>query len=118
MKYSELKILLKKNGCYKQSEGSKHENWFSPATNKIFQIGRHNSDDVKTGTLNRILKDFGLNLAKVRTSKNITAYELSLRIGKDTSYFYKVESGKINVSFTVLLEICNALEIEPSELFA
>ena len=61
MKYSELKKLLKKNGgCYKLSEGTRHENWFSPLTGKIFQVGRHNTDDVKDGTLNRILKDAGL----------------------------------------------------------
>jgi len=60
MKYSELKDLLRKNGCYKQSEGAKHENWFSPITNKIFQVGRHNTEDVKKGILSRILKDAGL----------------------------------------------------------
>jgi predicted RNA binding protein YcfA (HicA-like mRNA interferase family) len=60
MKYSELKILLSKNGCYKLSEGSRHENWFSPKTNKIFQLGRHNTQDVKKGLYNKILKDAGL----------------------------------------------------------
>jgi len=64
------------------------------------------------------LKDLGLKIAQIRTAKKLSAYELALRIGKDTSYFYKVESGKVNVSFTVLLDICKALEIEPSELFA
>jgi len=60
MKYSELKKLLRKNGCYKQSEGARHENWFSDETNKIFQVGRHDTQDVKKGTLNRILKDAGI----------------------------------------------------------
>ncbi|MCL2627933.1 MAG: type II toxin-antitoxin system HicA family toxin [Oscillospiraceae bacterium] len=60
MKFSELKSMLKKNGCYKQSEGARHENWFSPITGKTFQVGRHTTDDVKKGTLNRILKDAGL----------------------------------------------------------
>ena len=60
MKYSELKSLLKENGCCKQSEGTRHENWHSPKTNKIFQIGRHNTEDVKKGILNKILKDAGL----------------------------------------------------------
>ena len=60
MKYSELKILLSKNGCYKQSEGTRHENWYSPITSKLFQVGRHNTEDVKKGTLTRILKDAGL----------------------------------------------------------
>jgi len=60
MKYSELKKLLNQNGCRKQSEGTRHENWYSPKTDKIFQIGRHNTQDVKNGILNRILKDAGL----------------------------------------------------------
>ena len=60
MKYSELKGMLKKNVCRKQSEGARHEHWFSPKTNKIFQVGRHNTEDVKKGTLNRILKDAGI----------------------------------------------------------
>jgi len=60
MKYSELKSLLVKNGCFKQSEGAKHENWYSPKTNRIFQVGRHNTEDVKKGILSKILKDAGL----------------------------------------------------------
>ena len=60
MKFSELKKILNDNGCYKQSEGTRHENWFSPKTNKIFQLGRHNTDDVKKGILDKILKDAGL----------------------------------------------------------
>ena len=60
MKYSELKKLLKKHGCYKSSEGSNHENWFSPISNKTFQIGRHKSEDVRKGTLHTILKLAGI----------------------------------------------------------
>ena len=60
MKQSELKKLLSKNDCYKISEGTRHENWFSPKTNRTFQLGRHNTEDVKKGLLNRILKDAGL----------------------------------------------------------
>ena len=60
MKHSELKKFLRQNGCYKQSEGTRHENWYSPKTNKIFQVGRHDTQDVKKGTLSKILKDAGL----------------------------------------------------------
>ena len=37
------------------------------------------------------------NLAKIRTAKEISAYELSLRIGKDVSYIYKVELSLIHI---------------------
>lgn len=63
------------------------------------------------------LKDFGYNLAKLRIKANLSGYELSLRIGKDTSYIYKVENGKVNVSLKVILQICEVLGIEPAELF-
>ena len=60
MKYSELKKLLKKHGCYKSDEGSNHEKWFSPINSKTFQVGRHNSEDVRKGTCHAILKQAGI----------------------------------------------------------
>lgn len=61
--------------------------------------------------------DFGVNLARIRIKSGLSAYELSLRIGKDASYIHKVESGKINVSLKAILKIREVLEIEPIELF-
>ena len=60
MKYSELKKILRQNGCYKLDEGSNHEKWYSPISKKIFQVGRHNSEDVPKGTCNAILKQSGI----------------------------------------------------------
>jgi len=60
MKYAELKKKLTQNGCCKISEGTRHENWFSPITQNIFQVGRHNTQDVHKGILNKILKDAGI----------------------------------------------------------
>lgn len=62
-------------------------------------------------------EEFGINLAKVRIRANLSAYELSLRIGKDASYIHKVENGKINISLKTILKICEVLQIEPAELF-
>ncbi|MCL2621612.1 MAG: helix-turn-helix domain-containing protein [Firmicutes bacterium] len=53
----------------------------------------------------------------MRMIKGLSAYELSLRVGKDTSYIYKVETGRINVSIKVILDICEVLEISPKDLF-
>ena len=63
------------------------------------------------------LKDFGLKVAKARINENLSAYELSLRIGKDASYIHKLENGKVNVTLNVIFKICEVLKIEPIELF-
>jgi len=60
MKYSELKKILKQNGCYKVDEGANHEIWISPISGNKFPVGRHDNKDVKTGTCNTILKQAGI----------------------------------------------------------
>ena len=63
MRYSELKRKLRRFGCNYQSEGGRHEMWYSPITGKIFPVGRHNSEDVKSGTLRQIEKESGVKLS-------------------------------------------------------
>lgn len=60
MTYSELKRKLKKIGCYKVVEGARHEMWYSPITGKTFPVGRHNNQEVASGTLDSIKRDSGL----------------------------------------------------------
>lgn len=60
MSFSELKRLLRKNGCYLEREGKRHEIWYSPKTSKHFQVGRHNNEEVAEGTLGKIKRDAGL----------------------------------------------------------
>ena len=59
MKTGELTKILKKNGCYLLRNGSNHDIWVSPITNKQFAVPRH-KDEVKTGTAKKILKDAGI----------------------------------------------------------
>ncbi len=63
------------------------------------------------------LKDIGLTLSKIRRKANISAYDLSLRIGKDASYINKFEKGKVNATLKTILMICEVLNISPTELF-
>ena len=63
------------------------------------------------------LKEFGQKLAKVRQSKGMSAYELSLRIERDPSYIHKVVNAKMNVSLASLLRICKELDVKPEEVF-
>lgn len=60
MTYSELKKLLKKNGCYFLREGGNHDIWYSPITNRQFPVGRHESQEVKRGTFQTIKKQAGI----------------------------------------------------------
>ena len=63
-------------------------------------------------------EQFGINVAKERQKQNISAYELSLRLGKDASYIHKLENGKINVSLKMILAISEVLNIPIEKLFA
>lgn len=61
MKYRELEKMVKKNGCYdtgRQQNG--HPLWINPKTGMEFQMSNHRSEEVATGTLNKILKAAGL----------------------------------------------------------
>lgn len=60
MKVSELTKYLKRNHCRLVSHGKEHDEWYSDITQKSFRVPRHQSKEIPTGTLNRILKDAGL----------------------------------------------------------
>ena len=60
MRYGELKRKLRKAGCYKTAEGGNHEKWYSPKTGNSFPVGRHDNQEVKSGTLQSILKQSGV----------------------------------------------------------
>ena len=60
---------------------------------------------------------YGLNVAKIRIAKNISAYELSLRLGKDPSYIHKLENGKINVSLKTIIAISEELDVSIHDFF-
>ena len=60
MKYSELKRLLKKKGCYLSEQSTRHERWYSEKTGLYFPVGRHDSQEVPPGTLKSIKRDAGI----------------------------------------------------------
>lgn len=62
-------------------------------------------------------KEIILKLAQVRVSKNISQYELSLRIGKSQCYIHEVEKGKSNLTLEAFLLICQELGVNPKDLF-
>ncbi|MCR5328170.1 MAG: type II toxin-antitoxin system HicA family toxin [Saccharofermentans sp.] len=60
MKISEMKKLLKKNGCYFVKELGGHEEWYSPITKKSFPIPRHNAKELGSGIEKAIRKQAGI----------------------------------------------------------
>ena len=60
MKVSEMKKKLRKAGCYKIREGTRHEIWYSPKTGESFPVSRHNPEELPKGTADSIKKAAGL----------------------------------------------------------
>lgn len=61
MKYRELERLVSKAGCYdtgRQQAG--HPLWLNPKTGETFQMSNHQSQEVATGTLRKIMRAAGI----------------------------------------------------------
>lgn len=48
---------------------------------------------------------------------NISAYDLSLKLGHSENYIYKIQSGRINLSIKTFLSILEILGITTKEFF-
>ncbi|MBB5218922.1 XRE family transcriptional regulator [Treponema rectale] len=53
----------------------------------------------------------------LRNEKHISAREMSLSLGQNESYINKIETGKASISITSFLNICEFLNISPSDFF-
>ncbi|WP_018615705.1 helix-turn-helix domain-containing protein [Segetibacter koreensis] len=62
------------------------------------------------------LKKLGTHLRKLREDKGLTLRELSSACNIDYSNILKIEQGKINITFTTILDLASALELHPSAL--
>ncbi|MBR6250114.1 MAG: type II toxin-antitoxin system HicA family toxin [Bacteroidales bacterium] len=59
MKYSEFYKLLESHG-WVISKGKRHYKYVKPGVNHFIPVGRHQSQEIPKGTLERMLKDAGL----------------------------------------------------------
>lgn len=64
------------------------------------------------------MSDIIQRIGYFRNKANLSARELSLRIGKHEGYINKLESKDFNLPTSVLLEIIECLNITPEEFFA
>ncbi|MDR3711751.1 MAG: helix-turn-helix transcriptional regulator [Puia sp.] len=64
----------------------------------------------------KALKKFGENLQKLRKEQGFSLREMSYACSIDNSKIAKIEKGRINVTFTTILQLAGALETPPSAL--
>ena len=60
MTIAEFIRYLRKQGIRLKEHGAKHDVYWNPLTGAEAQLPRHKSQEIKTGTRERILKDLGL----------------------------------------------------------
>ena len=60
MKYSEVKRKLRKAKCEYAGPGTNHDWWYSPITNRRFQVPRHDSKEALPNTLKSISEQSGV----------------------------------------------------------
>lgn len=61
MTTAELIRLLKKNGCKLVGHNKRHDMYWSPITGNTFMVGRHAKEEMRTGTVQSILKAAGIH---------------------------------------------------------
>ncbi|HOF99320.1 MAG TPA: type II toxin-antitoxin system HicA family toxin [Paludibacteraceae bacterium] len=59
MKWNELRRIAEKNGWYLYRNGSRHDIYRHLEKDYPIQIGRHGSEEIKTGTFNKLKKQIG-----------------------------------------------------------
>lgn len=64
------------------------------------------------------LKALGEKVKNIRKQKGFTLKELAHSIDKDPQSIHRLESGAINPSYLYLLQICNGLDIDLTELLS
>jgi len=72
---------------------------------------------VKKSINKEFIIQFGVNLRKIRESKNISMHTLAYTTNIEYSQISRIERGIINTSIGVAYEIAQALEIDIKELF-
>ena len=62
--------------------------------------------------------DLGESLRRIRKERGLTLIEAGARSGMPMSTISKIENNKMSLSYDKLLRICNALEVDISQLFS
>jgi transcriptional regulator with XRE-family HTH domain len=87
---------------------------------KVLQIFRALFDFrlMDHGREQKIIKDFGERLKKIRTEKKLSTRALADLAEMDFGNINEIENGKINPSLTTIVLLAEALQIEPADLLS
>jgi putative transcriptional regulator len=64
----------------------------------------------------KMLKELGARVAKLRESKGMSKYALAKKMGKPYQSILRIETGRINPTYIYIQEIAKALDMELIEL--
>jgi transcriptional regulator with XRE-family HTH domain len=70
------------------------------------------------GRKRKIIKAFGEQLRKAREKRGLSLRELSAMTGVDHAQIYRIEDGQADARITTVVELADALEVDPGDLFA
>lgn len=65
---------------------------------------------------NKILKQIGIRIKKVRLQQNLSRYQLAFETKTSEKHIRQIENAEINTSIFKLFQIADALGVKPEEL--
>lgn len=67
--------------------------------------------------INLSKKDILQRIGYFRNLRNISAYKLGIELGHSKTYFYRIESGEIQLTIDMLLDVLDILQVSTTEFF-
>lgn len=65
----------------------------------------------------KCIKNIGNNIKLARLKKGLTQEELSEKCNVSSQYISAIESGRTSGSLSLMIEICNILDVSPNNIF-
>ena len=67
--------------------------------------------------LNLSKKEIIDRIGYFKNLRNMTSYKLGMELGHSKTYFYRIESGEIQLTIDLLLDVLNILQVTTTEFF-
>jgi transcriptional regulator with XRE-family HTH domain len=65
---------------------------------------------------NKILKQIGIRIKKIRLIQNLSRYQLAFELKTSEKLLRQIENAEINTSVFKLFQIADALDVKPEDL--